>query len=392
METDFSYLSYLILYVLLIYFLILSIFLVIRRYEIKARSRDRPPVFHQSIYDDSSFTFNWTTKVEEVADSFYGRNYRIFLAFIRVLGALYFFVYGIIIAGSQDSRTFNYFDGWNTIVAFLYFFASSCLTIGLIKFSTVPGNENESRTINSSPSWSYYIRLSAVTAHLLFEICGANAIFILFGEIVKISSIGTLHVTNIVVLAFLLLDIFFNNLKVRFDQYPATAAFLMCYFLVIWPSVFTGAMSSWPYRVLRTDSSICFGNYTAFFVANFSTYVLWYCTYKIKRRLALYFMYGRNGLHRDEEGLHMIELMDLHSQSRTSSQQDEDEAATSFYTLPEGQGQADNLEDRDQDLYEIDPESAADYGERRLPRSSLPRNPTARFGNGDEDLMAFADL
>jgi hypothetical protein len=363
---NFTYLSYLILYVLLIYFAILGVFLVIRRKEIKVRLQQRPPVFHQA-YDDSSFTFDWTTKVEDIGESIFGRNYRIPLSLVRIIGFLYFFIFGIIWSGKENGRTFNFFDGWNTILIFMYFLCSSVTSVIFIRsasFATV--EENIDGSVSAVPlNWSFSARLFAVTAHMLFEIGGANSLLILFGVVLGITSVGTLDITNLLAVVLLFVEMLLNNMKVRFDQYPATAAYLMLYLFVVWPSVFTGAMQFWPYPFLDTGNGICFLWYSLLFLASFFCYVLWYGAYKAKRRIVLYLLFGRNGLHRED--LEVIELLELSSQQERQEQQqqeqrgregsggqsrgqlDEDQqsATSSFYTLPDQNNN--NNEDREEE-------------------------------------------
>jgi hypothetical protein len=467
---NFTFLSYLILYVLLIYFAILGVFLVIRRKEIKARLQLHPPVFHQA-YDDSSFTFDWTTKVEDIGESIFGRNYRIPLALVRIIGFLYFFIFGIIWSGKENGRTFNFFDGWNTILIFMYFLCSSITSVIFIRsasFATV--QENVDGSVSAVPlNWSFTARLFAVTAHMLFEIGGANSLLILFGVVLGIGSVGTLDITNLLAVVLLSVEMLLNNMKVRFDQYPATAAYLMLYLFVVWPSVFTGAMQFWPYPFLDTGNGICFLWYSLLFLASFFCYVLWYGAYKAKRKIVLYLLFGRNGLHRDD--LEIIELLELSSQQDRQEQQqsqeqrgregsggqnrgqlDEDQqsATSSFYTLPdqnneeEGSssqfpspsyppphnsnnnqntgGNNNRMMTRNDSGYfshssssyslhnrpllppgALHPNPLAGHhnhphrnnnnnNSRRRALPPLPRNPTTRFGNRDDDIAAIADL
>ena len=59
----------------------------------------------------------------------------------------------------------------------------------------------------------------------------------------------------VITFSLFFIELIFNGLSVRFDQYPATSALLMLYLLIIWPIVFNGGME-WPYSFLDTSSAI----------------------------------------------------------------------------------------------------------------------------------------
>jgi hypothetical protein len=343
--SDFQYLSYLILFVLAIYFLILSVFLVLRRKEIKKALKDRPPAFlanHHVAYDDSSFTFDWTTRIEDIGDSFWNKHlikgrkrktfYRYALFLLRLFGLAYYFIYGIIITGSAEHTIFRYFDGWNVLLCVLYFAFSSYssyLIIHHVQQHPAAALDDDTTSVAASVTtinndWSFSSRLCAVCAHMLFEIIGASTVMLCFGELLNINtglSSNIKHITQVTI-AFLILESLLNNIKIRFDQYPATAAWLMCYFLVIWPAVFTGSLSSWPYSLLQTSSTLCFSNYTILFVTNFFSFVFWYFYYKLKRYSLLFCIYGKSAILRaaEEDTFDQnYEMQDLHSEGGSST-------------------------------------------------------------------------
>lgn len=392
-SSDFQYLSYLILFVLLIYLFILFAFLVIRRSEIKARLRDRPPLVSHG-FDDASFTFDFTTRVEEAGSSVFGRKTRYLLALLRGGGCLFCFVYGIVIAGNESSQTFNYFDGWNMLLFFVYFLCSFVVTLAVIWY--YPHRQSE-EVIVASPQWSYALRCVAVAAHLMFEVAGGSALLILFGEIVNIQSVGTLSDANIAVFVILTVDLIFNCFNVRFDQFPACAAWLMTYLLIVWPSVFTGSLRSWPYAFLSTSSSVCFGTYLALFIASFFCYLTWYAIFRTKQRVMGFFYRGKNPLRREYESREMVDLVDMHTRINAQTRLNRGgENAESFYSLP------DDLADGDDDHT---PETENTSGTRARParrtaevirdsdRGLLPPPPVQRrfssFNDTDANIMAY---
>jgi len=137
--------------------------------------------------------------------------------------------------------------------------------------------------------WSYFPRLFSVASHMLFEICSSTTLLLAFANYDNISpAADQLATVNGVVIILFFIDTLFNDVKYRFDQYPAAAAWLMFYFLCIWPAVFTGSMQTWPYDFMKTNSSECFGNYTVLFFASWLSYTMWYLLYKLKRLIYTY--------------------------------------------------------------------------------------------------------
>lgn len=318
--SSFHYLSYLILFVLLLYFLILLAFLVIRRREISRQARGRAPVFHQP-FDDSSFTFDLTTTPEDIGESFLGnRRLLVPLLLLRIAAFLFLLIKGVVepARSSGGGRLFNYYDSWTVLVALLFFLTAALTSALLLRHPPPPPAPLDNPNPSPTPAplvWSLRPRLLATAARLLGEVAGASVLLVLLGETAGLSSPSPSPLLLPLALFLLLLtDLLLSSATIRLAQFPATAAFLFLYLLVIWPSVFTGAMAQWPYAaLLATDSPRCFGRYLALFLALLLCHLAWAGLSKGKWRLVRLLRrrgggrWGGAGEGEDE----MIELMDL---------------------------------------------------------------------------------
>jgi hypothetical protein len=133
-------------------------------------------------------------------------------------------------------------------------------------------------TAITMPTWSLPARYLAILSHLLFEIVGAMSIFDLitlvfgYGD----NSVAAINQMEIVIFFALIVDMTLTKMHIRFDQFPATFAWFLCYLFYIWPTVVLGTLADWPYSIMRMDVTACFGNYTAIIFSVFVSFLLWY--------------------------------------------------------------------------------------------------------------------
>lgn len=237
MANEFTYFTQLLMYTTAIYAIILGIFLCIRRTEIKQRADDEP-IEHQIMHRDERWTFTYTTPMRVMYDSTWGKKARPFLLVTRIVSVAFIFLSGIIVPATQDQSAFYYFDGWSIVLTFLYFCA--VLTLTIITIYSYRTRSELDRQISEDIHWSYKIRTLAVWTHLLFEVCGASTIASIFINMQSFQSKSTvLELQTLVIFALLVLEMMLNNIRVRFDQLPASIAWMMFYFIVIWPAVMT---------------------------------------------------------------------------------------------------------------------------------------------------------
>lgn len=283
---DFKYFSYLIIFVLLIYIFILSIFLCVRRNEIR-KERDLGLLpYNEAINDEycAAYRINLTTKFEQIVMCSLGSSlsHRIVLMCVRLVLFLYFFIVGSVLNGVEKSYAFDYFENWCALLVMLYFLLATICSI--ISIHTERSRTDVERRLNAVSAWTLKVRVLGVCTHLIFEVAGGTSMFVLvmvhFIHGPASELINTVHIMSFVAL---LVEMWLNTVRVRFDQYPACAAWLVFYLLVIWPCVFTGVFLTWPYPEMTTKDILCFRNYFVVFLLNFVFYACWYVLYKIKK-------------------------------------------------------------------------------------------------------------
>lgn len=288
MANQFTYFTQLLMFVLMLYVLVLSVFLCVRRNEIKNRL-EFESVEERMLAEDERFTFSWTTRVDDVVDSSLGAKARPFLFALRVIFCLFVLLSGIIVPAASEPIAFYFFDGWALCGVFVYFAVAVALTV--IKYYKLKHRSEVDVRLGHGLHWARGPRAAAVGAHLLFEVSGANLIASVFiNYCVELQSTSTvLRLQVAIVLGLLALELAFNNLRVRFDQLPAAVGFLLFYLMCMWPAVFTGSVADWPYGVMRTDSRACFLNYLLLVLGAALSYAAWYLLYKLKK-IAMHFV------------------------------------------------------------------------------------------------------
>lgn len=293
-KLDFQYFSFAIVYVLILYAFILLVFLCIRRREIKIRRQNRPQnLFNDPNRDDAAYlSFEWTSTVEDITESWMGSDVaRVILLCTRVVSLLYLLFGGLAFYGSQYPVSFYYFDGWTLILTTFYFLFATFLSA--LKVEVVRARAGLDTRLNpyySTIDWTYIPRLMAVACHMLFEVSCASNFLCAFGVIFQASpDSDDIVIATSISICLLFLDLGLNNFKFRFDQFPASIAWVVFYLLCIWPAVFIGSMRKWPYPFMAVDSSQCFFYYSMLFVAQFISFLGWYVIFRLKR-LFLYYL------------------------------------------------------------------------------------------------------
>lgn len=300
-----QYIISLSFFVTLIYILILLIFLYIRRKYI-AEQQQRGYSQHAMIRFCNQYrcTFLLTTDFDTIIQASLGKGCKFFLCLSRFI---YFICFSIMFALLNDQEHIKgwgmyYFTNWTILVVAIYFFLSFISSFIAI-YLKLKRNPYEA-SLNLEIEWSCTMRCLGVIIHLLYEIAGASSCFVLVFDYLFMNSKNNsiiLIFARIVTLTSLILELLMNNIDVRFDQYPATAAFLMMYLLFIWPTVTFGNLDNWPYDILSVSSRNCYGYYLLIFILNFMFYCVWYSLYILKRELYIYYDIGRFAIHDEEE-------------------------------------------------------------------------------------------
>ncbi len=195
---------------------------------------------------------------------------------------------------------------------------------GIVKFYSDRSRTQLDIQLNAQAAWTLKVRLLGMLVHLLFEVAGGTSLFTMILVYTMGSNRSTDAVNSIHFVAFIgmFLELCLSTLRVRFDQFPACVAFLVFYFLVIWPGVFTGVIADWPYPEMSTRTQSCFRNYFVAFLFNFLLYTGWYLLYKTKKLLMVLrqrMIYGDPDDHNSEMERQFAE--DTSAQGDLSSEQ-----------------------------------------------------------------------
>eukprot|EP01031_Cornospumella_fuschlensis_P027854 gene27854-33636_t len=197
-------------------------------------------------------------------------------------------------------------------------------------------NADRYRTIdNQRLHWTYKFRLGAVITHMLFEVSGASLVASIFINMQALQTKSTvLFNQTLAVFGVMVLDMIFNEIRVRFDQLPASVAWLVFYFICIWPAVFTGSMLNWPYDAMRTDKSTCFLSYTLMVIGMMISYTMWYAIYKLKKILMhFYYVYRDRDQNAHEEAVALAEI----SLAEEDAEQEETDVQNAIHGSTGGQ-------------------------------------------------------
>jgi hypothetical protein len=292
-----QYIISLSFFVTLIYILILLIFLFIRRKNI-AQQQQRGYAQHAMIRlcNQNRCTFILTTDFDSIIQASLGKRCKFFLGLSRFI---YFLCFTFMFALLNDQEGIKgwamyYFTNWTILLVAIYFFLSFISSFIAIYLKSIRNPYEAS--LNLEIEWSCTMRCLGVIIHLLYEVAGASSCFALVFDYIFMNSKNNsmiLTCARIVTVTSLILELLMNNIDVRFDQYPVTAAFLMIYFLFIWPEVSFGHLNDWPYEILSASSINCYGYYLIVFILNFIFYCVWYTLYILKRELYIYYDIGR---------------------------------------------------------------------------------------------------
>ena len=210
----------------------------------------------------------------------------LFVTMILSLG----FILGVSVVDSSVVRgikQWHHFTVWNALLVSTYFLlATGSSILGFVYGNKSLSNRCVVKVTNESSTrivWSSEINRFAHTIRLLFEICGGNAYAIIaFVFIFLDPTFDYWNVSLHFVTAFsLTVEMFLNNMYVRFDHFPFNLAWPALFLVFIWPAVYTG-MADWPYYFLRTDSAYCFLYYNLLVLVILAFYMVWYGASELK--------------------------------------------------------------------------------------------------------------
>ena len=298
---DFKYFRYIIPTMILEYTVITLIFLYYKKCCRSCRKRGDSPVDEMDCtnYDDatgilsnpSQGSVKFQCQFEDTYESYCApAKYVLFITRVLSLG----YIGGVSVAASYailNKNQWFYFTLWNVQLITLYLLLSICCSIiGFIHGNKSTSNFFVVKTTNDTSTriiWSAEINRFAQIMHILMEVCGGNSFLIIAVTFIFLNPSfkfwnASEHFAPVVVMV---VELFLNNIFVRFDHFPFNLAWPLMYLIFIWPIVYLGVIGQWPYFFLRTDAFTCFLYYTGLLIADFIFYNIWYGFSELKFRI-----------------------------------------------------------------------------------------------------------
>lgn len=140
MANPYLYFNELVFFVLGLYTVVLVVFLVIRRRQVR-RDVENRGLDNDDVRDplnDATCSFELRTRFEEVTQSaWYGMKF--LLAFYRLVMLVFFVGFAVILSSIQYNYGVYFFTNWNALLVTLYFFlafVASCVNIAVVNFSS----------------------------------------------------------------------------------------------------------------------------------------------------------------------------------------------------------------------------------------------------------------
>ena len=236
----------------------------------------------------SQTLFKFQCQFEDTYESYYPpARYLLFVTRVSSLA----YICGISVAANyviNGQNQWYFFTLWNLELISLYFFlAVGCSIMGFIYGNKSQSNLCVVKVTNESSTrivWSSTINRFAYMMHVLYEITGGNAFMVISISFILLNRNFTFWnvSAHFVPAMSMLMELFLNNVFVRFDHFPWNLMWPMIFLLFIWPIVYTGVISGWPYFFLRTDTYYCFLFYNGLLIANLVFYLLWYGCSELK--------------------------------------------------------------------------------------------------------------
>ena len=243
----------------------------------------------------SQTLFKFQCQFEDTYESYYPpARYLLFIT--RVLSLAY--ICGVSVAANyviNGRNQWYFFTLWNLeLISLYYFLAVGCSIMGFVYGNKSLSNLCVIKVTNESSTrilWSIAINRFAYMMHILYEICGGNAFMVVSISFILLNRNFTFWnvSAHFVPAISMLMELFLNNIFVRFDHFPFNLMWPMIFLLFIWPIVYTGVISGWPYFFLRTDTHYCFLFYNGLLIANLIFYFLWYGCSELKFKVRMNF-------------------------------------------------------------------------------------------------------
>lgn len=274
--SKFRYLPGVIPYTFILTFIVAATIATLFQRSSNSRRRGESPIFGRNRLN-SWRRFFYGYPYEFVYQSswkgLFGNYISMYLLFVwRICAFLYFlgivFLWNYILTRGSNAY---FFSLWNiNLITAYYFLAMVASLIGVIYHQRfIDHQETLITSSDANPDsynyWSNSLTQFGYTVQILYEITGSTAFFITFVAFMTLDS-GMLFWNlndHFVTTCSVLVELLFSRLVIRWEHVFFTIVWGLLYLIFIWPMVFLGVLSDWPYHFLKTDTSMVFFWYFA---------------------------------------------------------------------------------------------------------------------------------
>lgn len=227
---------------------------------------------YAATHNTSGTSFVAGLPVESTYSGFNGKLSGDVLLFItRVLSLIWFVGIATIWNYIIHGKIWFFFTLWNVELIGFYFICSSFISLVNIYFKLSRGSDH---IIDWSPR---FLRFSFFV-QILFEVCGATALFVTLVDFVLLNPDPQFwnvacHLVNTVAMVLELLQ---NKMIVKWEHLVFNVAWAGLYLCFIIPIKKEGIIHRWPYSFLDLSNPGCFAWYSVLLLVNIVIYLLWY--------------------------------------------------------------------------------------------------------------------
>lgn len=268
----------------------------------------RECLYDSNSSDESIEIVDETFEFESTYESFHPKLKYVLFA-TRIASLIYILGVSVLWNYLYSRHQWFYFTLWNAQLLSLYFlFSSICSAIGLyssrkVSDEDVVADDVEKSTRSSAMTVLKSIKADISVAHsgllgrvtrILFEICGGSCFFVTVVNFAVINHDMSFRNVSAHLIPFLtlLVELIFNNMRIRVDHFTYNISFAMMYLIFVWPLVVLGSIPDWPYPFLAVDTVDCYAMYTLLFLLDILFYFSFYSLSSLKHLITKLFHNG----------------------------------------------------------------------------------------------------
>lgn len=191
----------------------------------------------------------------------------------------------------HDPDEWEYLTIWNLALIICYFLSSCILSCnGILRSILAILPADLVHDVSDRTVWTILVQWLGSLSQVMFEVCGASALFISTVNFLLIdSSLTPLNLElHVFTTAALLIEATLNCYIVRWEHILVYLAWNSAYLACTWYRAITSPSSEWPYPFLSTSQPSALLWYASLYALACVFYGLWYAIFRIKMSLLCY--------------------------------------------------------------------------------------------------------